>query len=118
MKRIVFKVVGAGIFGGIGLVVPVHAEEMSPAAQGNRAYNLDLTGRRAATVARFLVQNIAIDPERLVAADFGEPLLKVPDAPLAAINRRVEVGSSCRLRMAEDSWRQRQNAGHQVFVNM
>jgi outer membrane protein OmpA-like peptidoglycan-associated protein len=60
-------------------------------AKGSDAYNLDLSARRASAVVRFLVENFAIDPERLVAVGFGETLLKSPDSPYAAINRRVEV---------------------------
>lgn len=60
-------------------------------AKGSAAYNLDLSSRRAAAVRRFLVENFAIVPDRLVAVGFGETQLKAPYAPLADINRRVEV---------------------------
>jgi outer membrane protein OmpA-like peptidoglycan-associated protein len=58
---------------------------------GDDAYNLWLSERRAESVARFLVENFPIDPQRLVAVGFGETRLKTPGNPTAAINRRVEV---------------------------
>jgi hypothetical protein len=42
-------------------------------------------------VAGFLSENFHIDPKQLVAIGFGEELLKNPENPHAAENRRVQV---------------------------
>ncbi|MCB1359497.1 MAG: OmpA family protein [Maritimibacter sp.] len=60
-------------------------------AKGSADYNLDLSARRANAVREFLIRDFPIAPDRLVAAGFGEGQLKVPDAPYAGLNRRVEV---------------------------
>lgn len=60
-------------------------------AVGSDAYNIDLSGRRAKAVAEFLTEEYAIDPRRLMVVGFGFRRLKRPEAPRAAINRRVEV---------------------------
>ena len=60
-------------------------------ATGADAYNLDLSRRRALAVRDYLVSSFPIDPPRLTAVGFGFRRLKRPDAPCAAINRRVEV---------------------------
>jgi outer membrane protein OmpA-like peptidoglycan-associated protein len=60
-------------------------------AAGSDSYNLDLSHRRARAVRDYMVASFAIDPERLIDVGFGFRRLKRPDAPLAAVNRRVEV---------------------------
>lgn len=60
-------------------------------ARGDASYNLDLSERRARAVRDFLLREYAIDPSRLIAMGFGEERPRSPDAPQAAINRRVEV---------------------------
>lgn len=60
-------------------------------AVGSDAYNLDLSRRRAASVRQYLSEAFPIDPHRLMAVGFGFHRLKRPEAPRAAINRRVEV---------------------------
>jgi outer membrane protein OmpA-like peptidoglycan-associated protein len=60
-------------------------------AVGSDAYNLDLSARRAHAVFEYLTQAYPIDPHRLMVVGFGFRRLKRPDAPQAAINRRVEV---------------------------
>jgi OOP family OmpA-OmpF porin len=60
-------------------------------AIGSDGYNLDLSQRRARAVHDYLVSAFAIDPHRLMDVGFGFRRLKLPDAPYAAINRRVEV---------------------------
>jgi outer membrane protein OmpA-like peptidoglycan-associated protein len=60
-------------------------------AVGSDAYNIDLSRRRAQAVAEFLTEEYAIDPRRLMVVGFGFRRLKRPEAPRAAINRRVEV---------------------------
>ena len=60
-------------------------------ARGRAAYNKDLSRRRAAAVKRFLIENYAISPRRLLSVGWGEERLKTPDYPNAAINRRVQV---------------------------
>ncbi|KAB2875187.1 MAG: OmpA family protein [Pseudorhodoplanes sp.] len=60
-------------------------------AVGSDEYNLDLSRRRAAAVRDYLVSAFPIDPDRLMTVGFGFRQLKRPNAPRAAINRRVEV---------------------------
>jgi len=60
-------------------------------AAGSDAYNLDLSQRRAFAVRNYLISAFPIDPQRLMIAGFGFRNLKTPEAPHAAINRRVEV---------------------------
>jgi len=60
-------------------------------AKGSRAYNRELSLRRAKAVRDYLVANWKIAPERLEVYGWGEDRLKDPAHPRAAINRRVEV---------------------------
>lgn len=60
-------------------------------AKGTREYNLELSQRRADSVAGMLVETFNIDPARLVAVGFGEELLQDPGNPDAAVNRRVQL---------------------------
>ena len=60
-------------------------------AVGADDYNLDLSRRRASTVAAYLMSAFPIDPRRLVVIGYGFRRLKLPSAPQAAVNRRVEV---------------------------
>ena len=60
-------------------------------AVGSDAYNIDLSARRARAVFAYLTENYSIDPSRLMTVGFGFRRLKRPDAPYAAINRRVEI---------------------------
>lgn len=60
-------------------------------ASGAADYNQALSERRALSVVRFLVESFPIQPQRLLAVGWGETRLKTPDAPNAAVNRRVEV---------------------------
>jgi OmpA-OmpF porin, OOP family len=60
-------------------------------ARGSAAYNLDLSIRRAISVASYLVRYHSISPDRLVAHGWGETDLKVPSDPMSGANRRVEV---------------------------
>ncbi len=60
-------------------------------AKGGSAYNRRLSQRRAEAVRQFLIVNFKIKPSSLVARGFGEKHLKVPQDPLAAQNRRVQV---------------------------
>ena len=71
-------------------------------AKGRAAYNLDLSARRADSVRRFLVENFAIVPDRLVSAGFGENSLKAPHDPYAGVNRRVEVTLILSLKTVSD----------------
>ncbi len=59
--------------------------------QGDDAYNLDLSIRRAAAVRRYLVEK-GVDPDRLESQGYGETDLKDPRNTQAAYakNRRVE----------------------------
>ena len=60
-------------------------------AVGSDAYNIDLSLRRARSVARHLIENYPITPNRLLEVGFGFRRLKFPQMPKAAANRRVEV---------------------------
>jgi outer membrane protein OmpA-like peptidoglycan-associated protein len=62
-------------------------------AVGTDAYNMQLSKRRAATVARYLINNFDIPPSRLEAMGFGERRLKIPTKGRSRINRRVEIRS-------------------------
>ncbi len=57
---------------------------------GNRDYNVDLSRRRAAALADFLVEN-GVDRSRLEVRGFGFDQLAVPSDPRSAGNRRVEA---------------------------
>ena len=60
-------------------------------AKGSAAYNRQLSERRAKAVRQYLLQEFAIEPDRLVAMGLGEDHLHTPFEPHAAVNRRVEV---------------------------
>jgi len=60
-------------------------------AAGSDDYNLALSQRRADAVRAWLIARHGMAPERLVAEGFGESVLKDPNLPRAAVNRRVEV---------------------------
>ena len=60
-------------------------------SRGKADYNQWLSERRAAAAKDYLVRNFPIEPLSLVAVGFGERELFDPDAPAAAVNRRVEV---------------------------
>lgn len=59
-------------------------------ASGSAEYNRRLSRDRAETVRRFLVTR-GIDPDRLEVVGNGEDELLLPDWPLHADNRRVEI---------------------------
>jgi outer membrane protein OmpA-like peptidoglycan-associated protein len=58
---------------------------------GSDEYNLDLSQRRAKAVRDYLVSAFPINSDRLLVVGFSFRHLKRPDAPHAAVNRRVEV---------------------------
>jgi outer membrane protein OmpA-like peptidoglycan-associated protein len=60
-------------------------------ASGSRAYNQDLSERRAMSVKRYLSEKLFILADRLVVAGFGEDRLRDPDDPDSGTNRRVEI---------------------------
>lgn len=60
-------------------------------AKGSADYNRQLSERRAQAVRQYLLQEFAIEPDRLVAIGLGEDHLHTPLEPHAAVNRRVEV---------------------------
>jgi len=60
-------------------------------ATGGQLYNLDLSKRRAYAIRDYLIGIYKIDPERLFVDGLGESELLTPEAPAAAINRRVQI---------------------------
>lgn len=60
-------------------------------AKGSDASNQALSERRAAAVKRHLVETFGIAPDRLDTYGRGRMVLKRPEDPLAAENRRVQV---------------------------
>ncbi len=60
-------------------------------AKGSRKYNLDLSQRRADSVAEMLTSTFQIPADRLVAVGLGEEQLQDRGNPTAAVNRRVQL---------------------------
>ncbi|MCF6320363.1 MAG: OmpA family protein [Rhizobiaceae bacterium] len=60
-------------------------------ASGSRAYNQELSERRALSVKRYLTQKMFVPAEQLIVAGFGEDRLRNSDDPNNGINRRVEI---------------------------
>ncbi len=63
-------------------------------SEGPADYNQMLSEKRAATVARWLIENMKIDPRQITTRGYGKTRLIVPgDRPREeqAINRRVEI---------------------------
>jgi len=60
-------------------------------ASGSREYNLELSQKRARSVAFMLVNVFGVQPNRLVAMGLGEEALYDKKDPNAAVNRRVEL---------------------------
>jgi outer membrane protein OmpA-like peptidoglycan-associated protein len=60
-------------------------------AKGSDAYNLTLSGERAASLKRFLVDNFHVEPESLITLGFGEEQLKNQADPFSGENRRVQI---------------------------
>lgn len=60
---------------------------------GSRAYNLDLSERRAQAARQYLIENFGIDASRLEAVGRGEDdlLIRTPDQTPEARNRRVRI---------------------------
>jgi outer membrane protein OmpA-like peptidoglycan-associated protein len=61
---------------------------------GSDHYNLDLSQRRAETVKSWLVENMAIDPDRIQTQGYGKSRLLVPGDRTVdeqQLNRRVEI---------------------------
>ncbi len=60
-------------------------------AVGNRAYNTELSKRRADAVKDFLVREMGVSADRLQTVGKGSSEPAVPKNPFAAQNRRVVV---------------------------
>ena len=60
-------------------------------AKGSRKYNLDLSQRRADSVAEMLSTTFLIPADRLIAVGLGEEQLQDQGNPNAAVNRRVQL---------------------------
>ncbi|MBU6463889.1 MAG: OmpA family protein [Bradyrhizobium sp.] len=60
-------------------------------AAGGKAYNQDLSERRADSIKRYLVDKFGIASGDLVTVGYGKTRLKNPDQPMAEVNRRVQV---------------------------
>src|SRR5262245_41489859 len=59
--------------------------------KGTDTYNQDLSERRAEAVKRYLVEIYKIPVGNLLAVGYGKTMLKNPNNPLAAENRRVQI---------------------------
>ena len=59
-------------------------------AVGNRAYNLDLSKRRAQSVSDYLV-SLGIEPARVEPQGYGFDKPRPGTTPTDSINRRVEL---------------------------
>jgi outer membrane protein OmpA-like peptidoglycan-associated protein len=71
---------------GLVLLIAGHTDAM-----GSEAYNQELSERRAGTIKRYLIEKFGIAGTDLIAVGYGKSKLKKPDAPMDAINRRVQV---------------------------
>lgn len=60
-------------------------------ARGTAGYNQTLSERRAVAIKQFLVQQLKVDQDRLLAIGFGKEQLKNKVNPEADENRRVQV---------------------------
>jgi outer membrane protein OmpA-like peptidoglycan-associated protein len=60
-------------------------------AAGAEGYNQDLSERRADSIKRYLVDKYGIAGTDLVTVGYGKSKLKDPSAPMAEVNRRVQV---------------------------
>ena len=60
-------------------------------AVGGDTFNRDLSERRAETIKRYLSDKYGIAGADLVTVGYGKSKLKDPNAPTAAVNRRVQV---------------------------
>ena len=60
-------------------------------AKGERAYNLELSQRRADAIREALVTTFRVPVEQLEAVGLGEEQLRDPNDPDGAINRRVQL---------------------------
>jgi outer membrane protein OmpA-like peptidoglycan-associated protein len=60
-------------------------------ASGRSEYNLQLSEKRAHSVAEYLVNSLGIKVERLRTRGLGETQLKYPNEPYSKANRRVEI---------------------------
>ncbi len=59
-------------------------------ARGTREHNLDLSDRRALSVASMLIDVYKVSPRRLAVLGLGEEQLRDPGNPSGQTNRRVE----------------------------
>jgi len=60
-------------------------------AKGSDPYNMELSRRRAAAVARFVQATTGLSAQRFIATGLGERSLKTPDDPYGPDNRRVQL---------------------------
>lgn len=60
-------------------------------AKGKASINLAISKRRADAVAKYLVEKFNVDPLLLRTVGYGKERLKLPNAPLSAANRRVQI---------------------------
>jgi outer membrane protein OmpA-like peptidoglycan-associated protein len=60
-------------------------------AAGSDSYNQDLSERRADSIKRYLVGKFDIPAGNLVTVGYGKTKPKDSNAPMDAINRRVQV---------------------------
>ena len=77
----------------INVMVEGHTDDVPYRSNGQLRDNLDLSAKRATTVVRFLLENKAIAPSRIIAAGRGEslPVATGKTAEDRAKNRRTEI---------------------------
>ncbi|HJZ20236.1 MAG TPA: OmpA family protein [Bradyrhizobium sp.] len=71
---------------GSTIVVAGHTD-----AVGGEAFNQGLSERRADTIKRYLTEKFGIAGKELVTVGYGKSKPKDPNAPMDAVNRRVQV---------------------------
>ena len=67
-------------------------------ASGKREYNLKLSQRRANAVREALITTFRISPARVAAVGLGEEQLQDAAQPTAAVNRRVQLLATGKVR--------------------
>ncbi|MEQ8822944.1 MAG: OmpA family protein [Filomicrobium sp.] len=84
-------------------------------ATGDKIDNLDLSDRRASSVANTLTEYFDIPPENLVTQGYGEQFLKVPTSGPESRNRRVAIRRITPLLATESDKIALDSSGNEIF---